>query len=382
MQDKQTPYYVFDEQCLRESLTESREMCATAGCQLLYSLKACSLEFVLETIRPYVQGYACSSPFEAKWAHSISGPTQSIHYTSPLILPEDEICVLENCSHIAFNSYRQLERLLLYERIGQEFAFRINPELSFADDDRYDPCRRLSKLGITFDEFRRFVAETPSWDEIISGVHFHTNCDCASLVPLQKTVKAIVSEIPEVLSKVQWINLGGGYLFKAGDCELLSEIVGLLKGDFGLDVFVEPGSAIVRDAGSLVTSVVDVLQRNGYDIVILDTTVNHVPEVFEYQYEPDVVGHGDDYEYRYLLAGGSCLAGDIFGEYRFAQPLEIGQKLTIANIGSYSTVKMHMFNGINLPAVYYRRDDETMELKRRFEFSDFVARQAGAGICK
>ena len=45
-----------------------------------------------------------------------------------------------------------------------------------------------------------------------------------------------------------------------------------------------------------------------------------MPEVFEYSFEPDVAGHSDDAPHSYILAGASCLAGDVFGEYSFYEP--------------------------------------------------------------
>ena len=84
---------------------------------------------------------------------------------------------------------------------------------------------------------------------------------------------------------------------------------------------------MVRSAGYLVASVIDMFRAGGKSIVVLDTTVNHVPEVFEYQFEPDVLGHDDDGEFEYRLAGSSCLAGDVFGEYAFPKRLRLGSRI-------------------------------------------------------
>ena len=87
-------------------------------------------------------------------------------------------------------------------------------------------------------------------------------------------------------------------------------------------------------------------------VAVLDTTVNHMPEVLEYRFEPDVCGHDDDAELEYLLAGSTCLAGDVFGVYRFAEPVEIGARVVFSNAGAYTLSKAHTFNGVNLPSVY------------------------------
>ena len=136
-----------------------------------------------------------------------------------------------------------------------------------------------------------------------------------------------------------------------------------------------------RTAGYIISSVLDVFTSEGKRIAVLDTSVNHMPEVFEYGYEPDVVGHDDDAPYEYLLAGCTCLAGDIFGEYRFAEPLEVGEKVVFYNCGAYTLTKAHMFNGVNLPTIYAINEVGDLVFKKGFTYADFAGKWgADAGI--
>ena len=75
----------------------------------------------------------------------------------------------------------------------------------------------------------------------------------------------------------------------------------------------------------------------------------------------------------YLLAGSTCLAGDMFGEYAFEQPLQIGSRITFEGVGGYSLVKANMFNGVNLPSIY-SLNDEKLVLKRKYTLKDFLSR--------
>ena len=77
-----------------------------------------------------------------------------------------------------------------------------------------------------------------------------------------------------------------------------------------------------------------------------------MPEVFEYQFSPYVLGESEIGEFSYLLAGSTCLAGDIFGEYSFKEPLEVGSKVIFGDFGAYTLVKAHTFNGLNFPSIY------------------------------
>ena len=141
---------------------------------------------------------------------------------------------------------------------------------------------------------------------------------------------------------------------------------------------MEPGAAFVRKAGYLVSAVLDIIQSNGKNVAILDTTVNHLPEVLEFQYEPDVQGHREGAPHVYILAGCSCLAGDLFGEYAFDEKLQVGSRVVFENVGAYSTVKWHTFNGINLPSIYLLTETGELVLQKEFTYEDYAAKHRGS----
>lgn len=108
---------------------------------------------------------------------------------------------------------------------------------------------------------------------------------------------------------------------------------------------------------------------------ILDTSATcHMPDVLEMPYRPHIIGSGraGELAHTYKLGGTSCLAGDMIGEYSFAQPLEIGQKLVFTDMAHYTMVKTSTFNGVPHPDID-TYDPETDELRvvRRFGYEDF-----------
>ena len=76
------------------------------------------------------------------------------------------------------------------------------------------------------------------------------------------------------------------------------------------------------------------------------------------------------------MAGCTCLAGDVFGEYTFDKPLDIGSKVTFPDMGAYTMSKAHRFNGISLPSIYTRKSDGTVRLIKEDTFDEF-ARTSG-----
>ena len=238
-----------------------------------------------------------------------------------------------------------------------------------------DPCRPHSKLGVPLERLTATVAADRGQIAGVEGVHVHSNCDSTDLSQLLRTVRHLDENLGPLLHGLRWINLGGGYLFdEAGDIGPVIEAVAALESTYGLQVYLEPGAALVRSAGFVVASVLDVFPSEGVQVAVLDTTVNHMPEVLEYGFEPDVCGHDEEGEVEYLLAGSTCLAGDVFGVYRFAEPLEIGARVVFGNAGAYTLSKAHTFNGVNLPSVYALDRSGGLKLMKRFGYGDYAER--------
>lgn len=370
-EDISTPAFIYDERVLRDSLERVHAISTTSGCRLLFAIKSCSLDRAIEVCAETVDGFAISSLFEAKLVREVTGKDTALHITTPAFLPREVSEIADICSDISFNS---LQQFYTYGHLKARHAFRsflrVNPGISLVKDARYDPCGHHSKLGIPLNQL------TGDFDaSSVDGIHVHTNCDSDAYVGLWDTTQVLAKQIPHVLRKVSSINLGGGYLFSSGaDCELFYQSVAYLKDKFGLEVSIEPGAAISRAAGNLVVSVLDILSVDGEEIAVIDGSVNHIPEVFEYQYHHELAEEVAGGPYAYKLAGPTCLAGDHFGIYRFTQPLSVGDVLTFINCGSYALVKAHMFNGINLPSVYVRRKNGDLILWRAFDYEHFRTR--------
>lgn len=380
--DLETPAFVYDEAAVQQLLGYGAEARARAGCRVLYSLKPLPFPPLLKLMMPYLDGFAASSLFEARLARAAldygagvgSNREKSLHITTPGLRPGDAAEIGELCDYLSFNSLSQGQRYrdMLAGRVS--CGLRVNPRLSFLEDERYDPGRPDSKLGAPLEKVAELAAGNPAALSGLEGVQVHNNCESTDFRELEATVNRLHQEIPGLLRQARWINLGGGYLFgEDTDLTPFCRAVGLLQDKYGLEVFIEPGAAFIRSAGYIVATVLDLFDNRDKTIAILDTTINHIPEALEFDFEPDVAGHTDQGRYRYLLAGCTCLAGDVFGEYRFDQPLAVGDRVIFDNAGAYTLAKAHNFNGVNLPAIYALTESGQLELKRRFSYADYAA---------
>lgn len=351
-----TPYYVVDEAALTLNLRLLRDVAERAGCKILLAQKAFSMFAVYPLIRQYLAGTASSGLYEAKLGHDEFGG--ETHVFSAAYEDDEFAQLLEIADHIVFNSFSQWER---YGRAalaaGKSCGIRVNPECSTQDHAIYDPCAPGSRLGVTAANFRLDLMDG------LDGLHFHTLCEQDSDA-LVITLKAVEEKFADALRRVKWVNFGGGHhITRPGyDVERLIHAVKDFRARWGTEVYLEPGEAVALGAGELVSTVLDVVD-NGIKIAILDASAAcHMPDVLEMPYRPAVesAGRPGEKAHDFRLAGRTCLAGDVIGDYSFDKPLEAGDTVVFRDMAIYTMVKNNTFNGMRLPSIALRGDRKSV----------------------
>lgn len=365
-----TPCYVVDEARLIENLAILAEVAEQANCKILLAQKAFSMYAVYPLIGRYLAGTTASGLFEARLGHEEMGKETHIFSAAYVESEFDEI--LRVCDHISFNSFSQWEkyreRALL---AGKSCGIRVNPQHSTQGHGIYDPCAKFSRLGVTRNQFR------PELLDGIEGLHFHTLCEQNSDA-LVETLDAVEKQFGEFLPRMKWVNFGGGHHITRSDYDrrTLVDCIRRFQAQHALQVYLEPGEAVAFHAGDLVASVLDIVQ-NDMEIALLDASAAcHMPDVLEMPYRPPLQNSGQPGEkpFTYRLAGATCLAGDIIGDYSFDQPLHVGDKLIFEDMAIYSMVKNNTFNGIRLPSILLRKQDGSIQTIRTFGYQDFKER--------
>lgn len=366
-----TPYYLVDEALLVRNLEILRAVSARAGCKILLAQKAFSMFAVYPLLREYLAGTASSGLFEARLGHDEFGG--ETHVFSPAYRPDEFDEVLRYADDIVFNSPAQVRKYAEKARAaGKSVGLRVNPECSTQEGQAiYDPCAPGSRLGTTLSNFDEGILP------LLDGLHFHTLCE-QNADDLETTLEAFEGKFGKYLHGMKWLNLGGGHHITREDYdrEKLIGLVQRLRETYQVEVYLEPGEAVVLYAGFLVTSVLDTLE-NGMELALVDTSAAcHMPDVIEMPYRPPLLGSGAAGEraYTYRLGGPTCLAGDIIGDYSFDAPLHEGDRLVFADMALYTMVKNNTFNGMPLPALVIKRLDGTFETVRSFGYDDFKMR--------
>jgi carboxynorspermidine decarboxylase len=371
----QTPYYVVDKDLLEKNLQILKGVSDRTGCKILLAQKAFSMFEVYPLIAEYLAGATASGLYEAMLGYEEF--KKENHIYAPAYLHTDFPKITEICDHIVFNSLSQLNEFKSELKENIAVGIRINPEYSEIETDIYNPCFQNSRMGTTLDNFERELAENEDLLDLVSGLHFHTMCEQNSDV-LARTIRVVDEKFGKYISKMKWINFGGGHHITRNDYDIttLEKCIMFFKDKYGVEVYLEPGEAVALNSGFLVSTVLDTMQNN-MNIAILDTSAAcHMPDVLEMPYRPNIIGSGESGKkaYTYRLGGPTCLAGDIIGDYSFDKPLQKGDRLVFCDMAIYSMVKNNTFNGMKLPSIATYSKTEGMRLVKRFEYEDFKQR--------
>ena len=382
-----TPCYVVQEQKLRENLEILREIREETGCHILLAQKAFSMYRLYPMIGQYLDGATASGLHEARLGYEEMGKEN--HIFSPAYRAEEMPEILRMCDHIVFNSPAQFrkykDQVKGYRscggKTGRSMGLRINPECSTQEGHAiYDPCAPYSRLGTTLERLQAELTEEEICE--LDGLHFHTLCEQNS-DDLATTLKAVEEKFGRYLGRMKWINFGGGHHLTRKDYDrgLLKKCIRHVKETYGVEVYLEPGEAVALNAGELITEVLEIVD-NGMKIAILDTSAAcHMPDVLEMPYRPPLKGAVSmadvdlrENKYVYRLAGPTCLAGDVIGDYVFDHPLQCGDRLVFQDMAIYTMVKTNTFNGMNLPDIVLEKEDGECEIVRTFGYEDFKSR--------
>ncbi len=367
-----SPCWVLDEQKLIENLKIIEHIKQRSGAKVLLALKGYALWKSFPIIKPYLNGCCASGLHEAKLADETFG--KEVHTYSPAFKEEELKEIADISHHMVFNSPSQFKRFYKKAKAINpklSLGLRVNPEYSESPKEIYNPCGLNSRLGTTIANFDESILRH------CEGLHFHALCE-QSADALETVLAHFEEKFGKYIQQMKWINFGGGHHMtrKGYNVEKLITLIDNFKDKYNVEVYLEPGEAIAWQAGTLVTTILDIV-HNGMDIAILDSSAEaHMPDTIIMPYRAEVLGAAKALKkaYTYRLAGNTCLAGDIMGDYSFDAPLQIGDKIVFLDQMHYTMVKATTFNGVKLPSMAIQRADKTIDIIRQSSYEDFKGR--------
>lgn len=368
----ETPFYLISEDVIKRNCEILDSVQKRTGAKIMLALKAFALPKVFPIISSYLHGVCASGPIEAQLGREEFG--REVHTYSPAFTDSQMERTIEYSDHIVFNSVSQwhLHRdTIKASSKHMEIGLRVNPGHAEVEVDLYNPCLPGSRFGINPQDLEGVDLTG------INGLHFHAMCEQGSDV-LERVLASFEKRFGHLITQMKWVNFGGGHHITRDDydLELLCRLINDFRAKYNnIQVYLEPGEAVVLNAGVFVTSVLDTI-HNGMDIAICDCSAEtHMPDVLAMPYRPKLIGEPENGAYTYRLGGISCLSGDVIGDYRFDKPLQRGDRLVFTDMALYSFVKNTNFNGVELPSIItFSLERGTFDMVRRFGYEDYKNR--------
>ncbi len=365
-----SPAFVCEERLLRKNLELLKKVQDEADVKILLALKGFALWSTFDLCKEYLQGCCASGLHEAILAKEEFG--REVHTYSPAFKEEEIDEIIEISNHLVFNSFNQLNQFREKALGKTSIGLRVNPEYSSVEVDLYNPCGVYSRLGITKEKFQADNLEG------VEGLHFHALCE-QNVDALEGALSNFEEKFGAFLPQMKWVNFGGGHHITRKDYDV-EGLIRLLK-EFKkryphLEVYLEPGEAVGWQTGYLVATVLDIVE-NQMSIAILDTSAEaHMPDTLAMPYRPDIRDSGKENEkkHTYRLGGNTCLAGDIIGDYSFDKALKVGDKIILEDMIHYTMVKTTTFNGIKLPSIVIKKEEECYQVVKVFGYNQYKTR--------
>ncbi len=393
-----TPCYVYDRSTLEASARNALSFPNAFGFTLRFAMKANPNHAVLKLFLDLGLHIDASSDHEVERALRAGFQPGKIQLTSQApsknLKAHIERGVLYNAC-----SLRQLENFGTAFP-GREVCIRINPGLGSGSTNRTNVGGPGSSFGIWHEHLGEARALAERHGVKITRLHSHIGSGTDPVVwkRCARMSLGIAGQLPDV--KV--LNLGGGFKVarmpneKSTDLQDVGENLRQEFMDFrqrtgrALHLEIEPGTALVANAGCIVCAVIDVVDtgKDGYLFAKLDTGMNEVtrPSLYGAQHPIDVVVADERPSAKVVFVGPCCESGDILTPApsdpealapRDVPRPKIGDLVVVGGAGAYcaamSTINYNSYP--QAPEVMHEAGGALRLVRRRQTFEQILANE-------
>ncbi len=367
--DIPTPCHIIDLNKLVSNIEILHNLRKNTDLTLLFAIKGFSNDKIIKQFIHYFDGICASSLWEARLGTELLA--HQIHTFSPAYSIHNFCEITKHSDFIIFNSISQWNKFKeMALNANCNCGIRINPEYSEAAKFSINPCHYASRFGVHASDL-----ETIDFEKI-KGLHFHTMCEQYSDA-LLKALNIIENDFGQYLYEIDWLNIGGGQFFCDATYNLPEAIFAInqLQNKYSLNIIAEPCETVMLNTGYFVATVTDIVENQLCTAILDASVICHLPDIVNSPYRCDILNASRPYvkKYTYRIAGCTCYAGDIFGDYSFETPLEIGTKIVFQDTAAYSMVKSNIFNGIQLPYYATIKDGTAITVEKKYDYNTFLS---------
>jgi len=344
-----TPLYVYSLNALRERFLALRAAFAGLDPLIAYSVKANPNLAVVRALAREGSGADVVSVGELERALRAGVPADKIVFSGVGKRP-DELRRGVEAGILCFNVEvaDELEILSsLASELGREVSvsFRVNPDVDAGTHEYITVGRKVNKFGLPTEEVPALYARAVGLPGVVPrGIDCHIGSQLASPTPFGEALARLATLVQALRADghtVDLVDVGGGLGVRYTDeeppsLEAYSAVVREHMEPLGVRLILEPGRAIVANAGVLLTQVLYRKENRGKRFVIADAAMNDLPRPALYQAKHSVLPVREDCgQVTADLVGPVCETGDFLarnGEVPDATP---GDLLAILSAGAY-----------------------------------------------
>jgi len=397
-----TPLFIYSLPAILENFRALRDAFSSLDTLICYSAKANSNLAILDALRREGAGLDIVSGGELQRALRVGfDPAKIVYAGVGKSLVEMNLAL---SAGIHMFNVESAEELQILDEVASEsgasapVALRINPDVDALTHHHITTGKKESKFGIDPDHALDIMENARNLPSVrIIGLHMHIGSQITSTSPYadaSQTLAQLVREGRSIGHEITYINAGGGFGIQyetetvPSPADFAAAIIPAVR-DVGCKLLLEPGRAIVGDAGILTTRV-HLIKRTGVKrFVITDAAMNDLirPALYDaYHMIWPVTSPVDTHllweeQGRTALAnlspadvvGPICETGDFFARERMLPELDRNDVLAIFAAGAYAMSMSSNYNSRPRAAEVLIADDEPILVRRRETFQDLVA---------
>ncbi len=354
-----TPLYVYSRATLERHWKAFDAALAEHPHLVCYAVKANSNLAVLNIMARLGSGFDIVSAGELQRVLKAGGDAARVVF-SGVGKQADEMRLALQAGIRCFNVESEAELDTLNSVAGElqlraPISFRVNPDVDAKTHPYISTGLKENKFGINFEDAERIYQRASRLEHIdIRGIDCHIGSQLTELSPFVDALDRLLALIERLSAqgiRLHHIDLGGGLGVRYNDESppLPAEWANALKqrlSRFDGEIIVEPGRAIVGNAGILLTRVISLKKTAHKNFAITDAAMNDLMRPALYQAWQNIIPvkqNSDAASDVYDVVGPICETGDFLGKDR-KLAIEAGDLLAIRTAGAYGFTMSSNYN--------------------------------------
>ena len=381
-----TPFYCYSATAIERSFEAFRRAFMGQDALISYAMKANSNQAVLATLAKLGAGMDVVSEGELRRARAAGVPGERIIFSGVgKTLAEMNLGLEEQIFCFNVESEPELEalsRAASSRGAVARIAIRVNPDVDARTHAKIATGKSENKFGVPISRARDVYAYARTLPGLsVHGVDMHIGSQIVDLEPFDNAF-ALMAEFVQALRadghRIEHVDLGGGLgIAYRNDNhpppspEQYAKIVARHTGALGCKVILEPGRAIVGNAGALVASVIYLKKGENKLFVIVDAAMNDLVRPTLYDAHHDILPvkepkRGALHFVRSDVVGPVCESGDYLALNRDLPEVGAGELIAVMSAGAYGAVQAGTYNSrLLIPEALVKGGDYAIVRPRR-----------------